>query len=270
MISVLSMLRYDTPHAVLAARRIIAEKPKFVAVELPSSFQGAIDGFLAGKVSEEKFLAAAGKLFGRKVSVDKGLLKPGAKIPKATSDEAFGYIILAAKQVGAKVVAIDSSFSDLKPYIEQRIFATGKGRAAALARAERTLNSPDQGFLTFFEFVHAPFHFLELLLGHNPEAGPSKHPVGCRMCKAGVRWERFWSAFYSESANLLHPIGEAKYVSALRAFDCLREKKMVSRVIGLLKSKDDPTKVMVVIHLWHAGPVIAGLRWMRVKVAQIY
>lgn len=250
---------------------ILGKRPAVVALELPADFQGAIDSFLSGRSSEKRFLSDFGRMLGREVRIDRRILKAGEPPEYKRSDDAALYFVLAAKQVGAKVYAVDASFSSLKGEVEKALVAGKKGRGAAMGRAARSLHEPDPGYLTFAEFVHAPFHFFELVAGHHPEEGPGRHDPACRICRAGVSWERFFHSAYSAATNVLHPISEAKYVSALNAFDRLREAKIVDRLARLERFppkgvRADGEKILI-IHLWHAPAVEAGLRKLKIPVS---
>lgn len=275
MVTVLPLLRYDLPHAVWASRIIIEKRPSTVALELPADFQGTLDSFLSGKISEKRFLALFGKMVGREIKIDRRVLGKKEPTEYKKSEEAAVYFVLAAKQVGAKVLAVDASFSSLRGEIERGLATGREARAVALDRAARALRKPDTGFLTFTEFVHAPFHFFELIVGHNPEEGPARHSPSCRICRFGVSWERFFHSVYSVSSNILSPLGEAKYVTALHAFDSLRERKIVDALSRLEhlsmkpKGRGKSGGTILIIHLWHAQAVETGLKKRRVPLSTI-
>lgn len=262
MARIISVMRYDAPHSIWAAREILKWKPSSVAVELPLDFQPLIGSFLSGKLAEKKFLSKFARMLGRKSRIDKSLLSRGEAGPSA--EESFEYIILAAKKAGSKIFAVDESFRSLESEIEGKIFSPRSGRAAAMKRARATLSSPDAGLLSFFEFVHSPFHFVELLAGHTDPERPG-HPSGCRICLAGVAWERaaYWA--YSLFSNVVNPLGEAKYVFALQYFDILRESRLAARIARIARDRKLGRKQLVLVHLWHAGAVRKKLKRMGIR-----
>ncbi|MFH0961900.1 MAG: hypothetical protein V1820_04415 [archaeon] len=268
MLKLVPLFAYDTPHCVSAARKIIEERPDVVTVEVPEDFQPVFDGFLAGRISEGRLikLLGGGKV-DRKVLFGKRPLL--LSYPKA----AIEYIAVAAKHVGARVVAVDIRFSSAREILAGSLIHSKKGRLAALNRAERAIDTPDPGLTGFFEFIHAPFHFFELVVGHAPSRDrPGTHPAGCRMCTAGVYWEKFFYEIYALFTNLFNPVGEAKYVSALKYFETLRESKIARKIARTMfplpdsrKRKKREPRVLAILHLWHSRPVFAKLRKLGLK-----
>lgn len=269
MIWVLGQRRYDTPHAVWAAKWVAEKKPKTVALELPSNFQPVISKYLAGRITSKQLNVGFGKLLGRSLRLNDKLLDQfergkvsHASLEAVPPEGAFIYVILAAKKVKAKVVAIDTPIEELESEVLGHVRVGQASQKAVLNRAKAAIHSPDRGLITYSELIHAPFHFLEMLIGHQAEENPFDHPTHCKVCELGVKWERFWHAFYAHYTNFLYPIAESKYVSALYYFDRIREKKMVQRISGLGES-------LVVIHIWHAMAVADGLKKKGLAVEQI-
>jgi|GEM_PF-4735988 len=283
MLKLLPLFSYDTPHSIFAARKILADKPNFVAVEVPEEFQPILDRFASGRLGEGGLVSA---FSGR--GVPKGALDRGKKLLFGKSEpnyllpdfgspgHSIEYIAIAAKKVGAKLVAVDMTFASAETAIDGMLVHTKKGRRAAIERAKKSLGAPDRGLSTFFEFVYSPFYFFELLIGHRPNRDPpGKHPSGCPICTAGIYWERSFYEAYALFTNLFHPIGEAKYVPAMKYFETLRERKIARKIARILinwkiayPKKPEP-RVLAITHLWHSREVKRRLAQMGFQPAYI-
>lgn len=272
MLKILPLFAYDTPHCVSAARKILSDRPDVVAVEVPEDFQPVFDGFLSGRVSEARLIRLLGGM-----KVDRKVLSGRAVPALGRQEAALEYVAVAAKQVGARIAAVDLRFSSARGIIDRMLLHTRKGRAAALNRAELAIDRPDPGLAKFFEFVHSPVHFFELIVGHAPSRDfPGTHPADCRICTLGIYWEKFFYEAYALFTNLFNPLGESKYVPALKYFETLREAKIARKIARALlvpepgktrrkKSELKAPKVYAVLRLWHSRPVFAKLRKLGLK-----
>ncbi len=269
----LGQRRYDTPHAVWAAKWVTEKKPKAVALELPSNFQPAISKYLSGRITSKQLNADFAKLLGHTLKVndklldqfEKGRIKQSS-LETISPEGAFIYVILAAKKAKAKVFAVDTPIEQLENEVFKYVRAGVESRAAVLRRAKSAIHSPDRGLITYSELVHAPFHLLEILVNHHAEENPFDHPTHCRACEIGVKWERFWHALYAQYTNFIYPISESKYISALHYFDRIREKRMAEK-IAEIASKTTP--VLSVIHIWHLAAVADYLKAKGHTVEQV-
>ncbi len=256
MIVVIGQNRYDTPHALWVASIIKKTKPDAVALELPKSFQKVIDKFQKGKIKEKDLDEEFGKLLGRSLSIDEKLLEKLEKkkvstldLSQFSPDGAFVHMILAANKAGAKAFAVDVRMREIKKKVENSLRAAEKGEI--MDAAEKKAVAPSQGVLFFSELVHAPFHFLEMVLGHNPHKSPFDHPAECRICKLGIKWERFWHSVLAHTMNLI-PGNQSDYLYALHKYDRMREKEMAERIAKIAEKNE---KVLAVVHSWHEIPV---------------
>lgn len=270
MIIVIGQNRYDVPHALKVAQIIKKTKPDAVALELPEGFQKVIDKFEKGKVKPKDLDREFGKLIGRSMEIDETLVDKFEKkkiktmdLGQYSPDGAFIHMILAARKAGAKVFAIDIKIKEMRKGIEKSLNVKNKDRV--VEKAERRVVTPSQGVLFFSELVHAPFHFLELILGHSPHDNPFNHPPECRICKWGVSWERFWHSVLANVLNLL-PGDQSDYLYALHKYDRLREKTMASRIAEIDKKNK---KVLAVVHAWHEMAIESHLEDMGMPVREL-
>lgn len=276
MLKIAPVFAYDAPHCISAARKILLEKPDYVAIEAAEDLLPLFERFARGKISDTAFVKV---LSGKGGKLDRKVMAGEKLPPLGYPGPSIEYIALAARQVGAKIVPVGMRFSSARDVIRGFIFHHNKnGIEAALRRAESAVVSPDKGLTTFFEFVHSPFHFFELLIGHNPSRDyPGTHPPGCKVCTLGIFWERGFYDLYAFFTNIFNPIGESKYVPAVRYFESLEERKIAIKIARLFhepslpkKGKDRKkgkkgTKVLAVLHIWKSRPVLRKLSSIGLK-----
>lgn len=270
MIVVIGQNRYDVVHALKVAKIIKKTKPDAVALELPEGFQKIINRFEAGKIKPKDLDFAFGKLIGRSLEVDEKLLEKLEKkkvqtntLTEYSPDGAFIHMIIAAKKAGAKVYAVDVRMRDIRKKIRKTIRSDKK--KIILDKAEMRAVAPSQGVLFFSELVHAPFHFLELLVGHNPYKDPFNHPAECGMCKFGVKWERFWHSVLANIVNLI-PGDQSDYLYALHRYDQIREQTMADKIAAIDKKHN---KVLAVVHAWHESAIEKNLERANREVKEL-
>ena len=280
---VIGQRRYDTPHAIWTARYIMDKKPKAVALELPRDpFQEKLDKYKAGKLKDAKLKEFILDFVGKEIDLDEKLVQKfleneidAEELEDFEPDGSFFYILKAAKEVGADILAIDVPLHEIEEEVAEELTAIEQDHKDHLINKGKDImvtKKVPSHVMGFAELIHKPFHWFEIVIGHEPADNPFHHPPHCRVCHWGVKYERFFHNFYAWFSERFHNEHEKRVFSVLHKFDKKREEKMaesIDKELTTLKKQDKEADMIVVMHLWHKDRVEGILRDEGVEIIDI-
>jgi len=253
----------DTAHAVFEAQEI-----RNVFLELPDKpFQAILDKYQTGKMSVEQMKSELFKAMGAEErEVDHELAKKHLAGEIAHEElEAIEieareiHVLEAAKEVGAKLVAMDLPLDELEQWTEKEIEKEHLDNVKAVFQAKT---------LPIFmwkisEILHFPMYMVERLMRHPSlvTTNPFKHNVkNCNVCKISTRWDRYTHHLVVPILNLM-PLSkelkdQMKIAYLIQEADKHREKHMAMKITEVYKELKEKLgrepNVLVIVHLWNS------------------
>jgi len=258
----------DTAHAVFEAHQIRDEKPDAVFLELPDKpFQKILDKYQEGKINVNQMKSELFKLIEiEEKEVDHELAKKHLAGEIAHEDldaiEVEGreiHVMEAAKEVGAKLIAMDLPIEEFEQWIEKDVAEEHMENVKAVFKAKT---------LPIFiwkisEILHFPIYVIERLMRHPSlfTANPFFHKgYDCNVCKISTKWDRWTHKLIIPILNLT-PLSkemkdQMKIAYIMEEVDKQREKHMAMKIVEyyrkLKKELGREPNVLVIVHLWNS------------------
>lgn len=280
---IIGQRRYDTPHAIWTAKYIMDKKPSAVAIELPRDpFQKIFTDYQNDKINDEELKKFILEFVGKELDIDGELINKfideeivAEELEDIEPDGSFYHILRAAKKINADILAIDVPLKEIEEEVAndlKRIEQEHKDELIKKGKDIMTTKKVPAHVMGFAELIHKPFHWFELLIGHEPAENPFNHPPHCRWCRLGVKYERFFHNIYAFWSERFHKNYEKRVFAALHAFDLKREEQMarsIEKELDLLKKNNKEGNMVVILHLWHQMKVEEHLIKKDIDVVEI-
>lgn len=280
---VIGQRRYDTPHAIWSAKYILEKKPSAVAIELPRDpFQRIFTEYQTGKIDDNELKRFITEFVGKELDLDEELLSRfihneivAEELEDMEPEGSFFYILKAAKKINAEILAIDIKLKEIEEEVSKELRAVEEEYRDILVQKGKEIMTTKQvpsHIMGFAELVHRPFHWLEILIGHDPADNPFIHPPHCRWCRLGVKYERFFHNLYAYWCERFHKSHDKRVFAALHKFDLKREEKMAQAIeneLKRLRKEDKESNMVVILHLWHQANVEYLLQKKGIPIIEI-